>query len=80
LSPIDFLIVDALGRRLGYDPLSEQIYWEIPEASYDYDPPFWNPTGGDSNGKGSGLTASLPGASTGLYQLHVHAPELEISR
>jgi hypothetical protein len=72
LSPIDFLIVDALGRRLGYDPLSEQIYWEIPEASYDYDPPFWNPTGGDSNGKGSGLTASLPGASTGLYQLHVH--------
>lgn len=72
LSPIEFMVVDALGRRLGHDPDNDIVYWEIPDASYDYDPPFWNPTGVNPNGEGSGLVATLPGASAGAYQLHVH--------
>jgi hypothetical protein len=72
-SPIAILLIDSQGRRLGFDPSSGQIYWEIPDASYMYNSPFWVPGGRTSGGRvGESLSLDLPGALEGSYKLYVY--------
>jgi Tol biopolymer transport system component len=33
-SPIHLLVTDPLGRKTGYDPRTDQTFWEIPDAGY----------------------------------------------
>ena len=35
-SPIDLLVTDPIGRRLGYDPATNQFYEEIPTGVYNH--------------------------------------------
>jgi hypothetical protein len=73
LSPIAFQLTDDLGRRLGYDPLSNQFLQEIPEGVYHYSQPFWDPHAelGPST-VGDSLMLEIPGASTGSYELMLY--------
>jgi hypothetical protein len=43
-SPAEFVVTDPLGRKTGYDPISDTSYSEIPEAYYVYET-IIDPTG-----------------------------------
>ncbi len=54
-SPVEMVVTDPQGRRLGFDPTSGTSYAEIPDASYGLD-------GGIAGGDGSG--EEIPGVKT----------------
>ena len=41
-SPISYVLIDEQGHRLGYEPKSDQQYWEITDGNYAYNPPGLN--------------------------------------
>jgi len=72
-SPIAYVLMDENGRRLGYDPVLNQQYREIPNGSYIYNPPFWDPVKKNtSTNQGGGLDLEVPEASAGNYRLIVY--------
>jgi len=72
-SPISYVLMDQQGRRLGYDPLNDSHYWEIPDGDYAYVLPIWNPADpSNSTGIGGGLEAYIPNAGMGDYRLMVY--------
>jgi PKD repeat protein len=68
LSPVELLVIDSLGRRLGYDPGSGQILQEIPLGFYAHptgEPvefAIYEPVAGD-------YTITVTGTGSGPYTL-----------
>jgi hypothetical protein len=83
-SPVDLVITDPQGRRLGFDPASGTSYEEIPDAWYGVDGTI---AGGDGSGeiltgvKTAWLNAPVDGqyalevigTGTGMYTVHAEA-------
>jgi hypothetical protein len=76
-SPVELLVIDPLGRRLGHLAGNGDVF-EIPDGSYFRDFPFADDAGTDTaNGDGSGIkTAYVPAAQNGTYQLIVTGTQL----
>lgn len=78
-SPAEFYVTDVLGRKTGYNPISDEVYDEIPEASYFYNG-FTSPEGDDAihetktiyipNYDPDQYTMTLIGTGTGKYTLY----------
>jgi hypothetical protein len=70
--PIELLVIDPSGRRLGYDPVAQINVFEIPDGSYIQDYPIANdsdtngPTEGDLTGVKSFF---IPSPMPGDYQI-----------
>ena len=72
-SPIAYVLIDGQGRRLGYDPVSDTHYWEIPNGNYAYNLPIWDPLVQPTSATvGESLEADLPDANAGNYRLIVY--------
>lgn len=83
-SPVHLLIVDPLGRRLGYDPRTDTWWNEIPDAGYE--------TGSIASSDGSTLPemkilliphpidgqydVQVIGYDTGSYEIIIHKSDL----
>ena len=71
LSPIELLLIDNQGRRLGYDPLTGQELREIRHTDYAHNIPFWDPHGKGKN-IGENVALEIPNAAGGDYRLLVY--------
>jgi hypothetical protein len=70
-SPGELLITDPNGLRLGYDPIFDQSYTEIPNASYDDVGLQDDVTELPADDTDTGKSLGLPGAPDGDYTLTI---------
>lgn len=71
-SPIEMMLTDTQGRRLGYDYASGIYYFEIPTGYYAHEGPYWTPNNStDATNIGERLVLEV-GSSSGNYGLLVY--------
>lgn len=69
-SPIEYVLTDPMGRRLGVDPATGQQYTEIPDADYSVDN-LTSDEDGDDGATHPIVEAIVPVPVAGTYELQV---------